>query len=192
MPHWRVSPASLARFPRLSGEFPMPHWRVLQASLTSFPCHTCEFPMPHWRVFHASLATFPCPTGKFPMPQQRVCYASFARFPGLTGELGPAPPRCRLIHHFGQAQLCRVYIKHNDPYQPSCYQVENIGFCRASDLKECKFTSCQIAVPCWVTRSCCNVLSPTAPVHAGTKTKATRVSTQFSQRLANSGAWQGS
>ena len=57
----------------------------------------------------------------------------------------PPPPRQPLFHHFGHG-LYRAQIKHIDRFQPSYYQFESTGLCKAQDPKECKFTLCQITV----------------------------------------------
>ena len=51
---------------------------------------------------------------------------------------------------------------------------------------------CQIALTWWLAESYCNVPSSMAPVHTGTKTEVAGISNNFSHRLANFGAWQGS
>ena len=65
-------------------------------------------------------------------------------------------------------------MKHIGQFQPSYYQFDSTGLCRAQDPTECKFT-CQIAVTWWIVESCCNVPSSMAPVHTGTKTEVARV-----------------
>ena len=80
-------------------------------------------------------------------------------------------------------------MKHSDQFQPSYYQFNSIGLCRAQDQAKCKFTLCQIAVTWWTAQSWCNLPSSMAPVHIGTKTEVARISKKFSHRLANYGAW---
>ena len=81
-------------------------------------------------------------------------------------------------------------MKHIEQFQPSYYQLESTGLCRAQEPKECKCTLCQIAVTWWIAESCCNVPCSMAPVHTDTKTDVARISTKFSHRLVNFGAWQ--
>ena len=83
-------------------------------------------------------------------------------------------------------------MKHIDQFQPSYYQFDSTGLCRAQDPTECTFTLCQIDVTLWIAQSCCNVPSSMAPVHKGTNTEVARISKKFSHRPANFGAWQGS
>ena len=107
---------------------------------------------------------------------------------------GPPPPphTHTLILYFGHAWLCRAEIKHIDQFQPSYYQFESTGLCRAQDPVGCNFTWWQITVTWWIAGSCCNVLSSMAPVHTVTKTEVARISKKFGARLASFGAWQGS
>ena len=79
-------------------------------------------------------------------------------------------------------------MNHNDQFQPSCYQFDSTGLCRAQGPTKCKFTLCWIAVTWWIAL----LPSSMAPVHAGTKTEVARISKKFSHRLANFCAWQGS
>ena len=80
-------------------------------------------------------------------------------------------------------------MNHSDQFQPSCYQFDSTGLCRAGDPTKCKFTLCRIAVT-WQIAAL--LPSSMAPVHTGTKTEVARISKKFSHRLANFGAWQGS
>ena len=79
-------------------------------------------------------------------------------------------------------------MRHIHQFEPSYYQFDSVGRCRAHDPTECKFRLCQLAVTRWIAESCCNVPSSMALVHAGTKTEVARISKKFSHRLANSGA----
>ena len=76
-------------------------------------------------------------------------------------------------------------MKYIDQFQPSYYQFDSFGLCRAQDPTECTFTPCQIAVTWWIVESYCNVPSSMAPVHTGTKTEVARVSKKFRQLVAN-------
>ena len=53
----------------------------------------------------------------------------------------PPPPRHPMIHHFVGAGLCRAYSQHIDQFEPSIYQLESTGLCRAHDPMGCKMTS---------------------------------------------------
>ena len=79
-------------------------------------------------------------------------------------------------------------MNHSDQFQPSWYQFDIAGLCRAQEPTKCKFTLCRIAVTWWIAL----LPSSMAPVHTGTKTEVACISKKFSHRLANFGAWQGS
>ena len=100
----------------------------------------------------------------------------------------PPPPGHPLNCQCSHAGLCRAQMNHSDQFQPSCYQFDSTGLCRAQDPTKCKFTLCWIAVTWWIA-----ALLPfsMALVHTGTKTEVARISKKFSHRLANFGAWQG-
>ena len=109
----------------------------------------------------------------------------------MMSKYPPPPHRPPLLHYFGHVGLCKAQIKHLDQSQPAYFQFVSPGLCKAQDLKECKFKLCKIAVTWWIHESFCNVLSPMARVHTGTKTDVVRILKKFSHRLANFGAWQG-
>ena len=52
------------------------------------------------------------------------------------------PPRHPMVHHFVRVGLCRAHIAHNDPFQPSSYQLESTGLCRAQEPMGCQLTRC--------------------------------------------------
>ena len=103
----------------------------------------------------------------------------------------PPPPHTSFICQFSHAGLCKAQMTHSDQFQPSYYQFDRTGLCRAQDPTKCKFTLCQVAVTWWIAQSWCNVLSSIAPVHTGTKTEVAPVSKKFRHRLANFGALRG-
>ena len=63
----------------------------------------------------------------------------------------PTPPSFANLVMLGSAEQI-------DQFQPSYYQFESTGLCRAQDPTECKFTLCQIAVTWWIAESCCSAL----------------------------------
>ena len=81
-------------------------------------------------------------------------------------------------------------MKHSDQFEPSYYQFDSTGLCRAQDSTKCNFTLCQIVVTWWIAQSWCNLPSSMAPVHTGTKTEVARISKNFCHRLANFAACQ--
>ena len=48
------------------------------------------------------------------------------------------PSKTPMIHHFVRAGLCRAQIPHNDPFQPSSYQLEDTRLYTAQDLMGCQ------------------------------------------------------
>ena len=79
-------------------------------------------------------------------------------------------------------------MNHSDQFQPSCYQFDSTGLCRAQDPTKCNLRFAG-SLTWWIAAL---LPSSMAPVHTGTKTEVARISKKFSHRLANFGAWQGS
>ena len=61
--------------------------------------------------------------------------------PCLMMSEDPPPPQDNpTIHHFGHAGLCRPHSKQIDQFEPSYYQFESFGLCRAQDPMGCTLT----------------------------------------------------
>ena len=74
----------------------------------------------------------------------------------------PPPPRHSICHHFVRAGLRRAQIQHIDRFQPSSYQMESNGLCRAQDPMGCRLigsteTLCRLELP---PLHCCLLVQP--------------------------------